>query len=705
MSSQQSLDSLFNPRSIAVIGATPRRGTIGNELLHNIVRFGFTGVLFPINPKHKSIHSIKAYPSVLDVPDPVDLAVIIVPKEHVIAVAKECGEKGVKSLLIISAGFREIGGEGIKREEELARLKDEYGFRIIGPNCMGVINTKADVRLNATFAPTQPDGGAFAFMTQSGALGVAILQAVKKLNLGLSYFVSVGNKVDVAANDLLEYWADDPDTRVIGLYLESFGDPRRFTQLSRRVTRKKPVLVVKSGRTAAGARAASSHTGHLAGLEIAVDALLHQCGVIRVPTIEAMMDLVLAFTKNPIPQGDRIAVVTNAGGPGIMATDALVNEGLRLAELGAGTQESLRAILPAESSVRNPVDMIASAGPPEYTRVLDLVLADEGVDTAIVIFVPPIMIEPLDVAASIAGVTQRHRKPVFSVLMAEDAFYDELPRRVPDAPPMYRFPESAARAIAEMGRYRRWCERPEGTVGAFDVDKTAIERIITGSVESDGGYLGPADVNSILEAYGFPVCKIALVPVEGDIEAAAGRVGYPLVLKAHGPSIVHKSDFGGVETDIGDARALDAARARMLDKLKTAGMLERVDGLLVQEMARSGKEVIIGMATDAKFGPLLMFGMGGKYVEILKDITFRVMPVTDLDAWEMVKGIRSYPLLEGIRGDERVDIEFIVQGIQRLAQLVTDWPQIAEIDMNPVIVVPEAGKSRVVDARIRIAAP
>ncbi|UCG52477.1 MAG: acetate--CoA ligase family protein [Candidatus Latescibacterota bacterium] len=700
---RQTLDAVFKPKSIAVIGATPKRGTIGHQLLQNIFQFGFSGIVFPVNPKYESIHSIKCYPSVSSIPDPVDLAFIVIPKESVAQVAEECGEKGVGGLVILSAGFKEVGGDGLKREEELSELQRKYGFRIIGPNCMGILNTAPSVRLNGTFAPTEPESGSLAFMTQSGALGVAILLAVKKRNLGVSYFVSVGNRVDVSGDDLLEYWAADERSNVIGLYLESFGDPRRFTNLSKEITRHKPIIVVKSGRTAAGSRAASSHTGQLAGLDIAVDALLHQCGVIRVSTLEEMMDLVLALTKNPVPKGDRVCILTNAGGPAIMATDAVVNEGLTMAKLTGATRKKLAGFLPEESSLRNPVDMIASAGPDEYGKAMEVILEDKGVDTVIVIFVPPMLVEPREVMKQVAEASSHHKKPVYCVLMAEDHYYDEIPRQFKNAPPLYRFPESAVRAISAVNGYRIWCERPEGNITTFPCEDPAIENIINDQRQSGGGYLSPVDVNRVLRAYGFPLCNVELVPTDGDVVVAAEKIGYPLVLKVHGEDIIHKSDVGGVIVDIPDERQLLGAKAQMDRSLADAGVTDRVEGFLVQEVAKSGKEVILGMTMDETFGPLLMFGMGGKYVEVLKDIAFRVMPVTDVDAIEMIKGIRSYPLLEGVRGEERVDIDFIVESIQRLAQMVNDIPAIVELDMNPVIVTADRGACRVVDSRIRVA--
>jgi acyl-CoA synthetase (NDP forming) len=634
----------------------------------------------------------------------VDLAIIIVPKEHVLMVVEDCGRKGVKGLVIISAGFKEVGGDGIEREERLIAIARKYGMRVVGPNCMGVIAAAPDVRMNATFAPCTPHSGNFAFMTQSGALGVAIILAARKLNLGLSYFASVGNKVDISANDLLEYWEHDERTGVIALYLESFGNPGRFTELSKRISKKKPIVVVKSGTSAAGARAASSHTGSLAGLEVAVDALLHQCGVLRVSTIEQMIDLVQGLSKAPLPAGDRIGIVTNAGGPAIMAADSVESHGLTIAELGEETRERLAAILPPEASVGNPVDMIASAGAKEYQDCLEIVLADAGVDLVIAIFVPPLMIEPIEVMQRVTEVGRKYEKPVLSVLMAEEDDFESIPFKVEDAVPYYRFPEAAVQVAAAMNRYRDWRSIPAGKVRTFSVEKKRALDIAQAKSEGGGGYLAPDEVQAVLSAYGFPMCRHVVVPVDGDLEKAAGEVGFPVVLKVDGEKIVHKSDIGGVEVGIEDGKTLLEARRRMDAGLQAAGMYENVSGFLVQEMAESGKEVILGMSQDPKFGPLIMFGMGGKYVEIIRDVSFGVMPVTDIDAVGMVKAIKSYPLLEGVRGDVGVDIDFIVESIQRLAQLVGDIDLICELDMNPVVVTPNRERCRVVDARIRIRA-
>ncbi|MCI0451788.1 MAG: acetate--CoA ligase family protein [Candidatus Latescibacteria bacterium] len=698
-----SLDAIFKPRSIAVIGATPRPRSIGREILNNLFANEFNGKIFPVNPKYEYIHSTKAYPSVTNIPDPVDLAVIVVPAPLVLGVVEECAKKGVKGLVIITAGFREIGPEGAKLEDAIIDVAKRHGMRMIGPNCMGVIDATPDVRMNATFSPGVPPTGTVAFMTQSGALGVAILLAVQKLGLGFSYFASVGNKADVGAMDLLEYWENDAHTQLIAMYLESFGDPRRFTELSKRISKTKPIVVVKSGTSAAGARAASSHTGSLAGLEVASEALLQQCGVNRVSSIEEMIHVVAGFVGAPMPRGNRLCIVTNAGGPGIMAVDAADGHGLQIAALSEKTRAAMRKVLPAEASVDNPVDMVAGAGPDQYERVLDLVLADDSVDVTIAIFVPPLMIEPLEVMRRITRVARAHEKPVYSVLMAEESYYERIPREVPDAVPIFRFPEDAVKVAEHTNRYRLWRARPAGTVRTFPVDTARALSLVERKAKAGGGYLAPEDTHAVLGAYGFPTVGHAVVPIDGDLRAAARSLAFPVVLKVVGEKIVHKSDVGGVMLGIRNEKALELARETMRASLSKAGVLTHATGYLVQEMAgdSNGKEVILGVAQDPKFGPLLMCGMGGRYVEILRDVAFRVLPITDLDAHDMVRSFRSFPLLEGVRGEPRVDVEFVEELILRLAQLVDEIPGIQELDMNPVIVTPTRAGCRVVDARIR----
>lgn len=703
------LDAIFKPRSIAVIGATPRPGSIGRQILVNLFAYEFNGKIFPVNPRYEYIHSTKAYASVEDIPDAVDLAVIVVPAPAVLEAVEQCAKKGVKGLVIITAGFKETGPEGAKREQAIVDIVRKHGMRLVGPNCMGVLDATPDVRMNATFSPGHPPAGGISFMSQSGALGVAILLATERLNLGFAYFASVGNKADVSGNDLLEFWENDPHTRIITMYLESFGNPRKFTELATRISKQKPIVIVKSGTSAAGARAASSHTGSLAGTEAAADALLRQVGVLRVSSIEEMINLLQGLTGTSMPKGNRLCIVTNAGGPAIMAADAADGHGLTMAALHDETKKAMRALLPAEASVENPVDMIASAGPDKYEAILALALADPNVDLVISIFVPPLIVEPLEVMRRITRVARQGGKPVLSVLMAEESYYERIPREIPDAVPFYRYPEDAVKVAEHMNRHRLWRERPAGTTPVFSADTAKARALVEARRRSGGGYLSPSDTHALLEAYGFPIVKQTVVPLNGDLVAAAKPLAFPVVLKVVGEKIVHKSDVGGVIVGIETADALEAARATMEASLKAAGVLADASGFLVQEMvtepeanSESRQEVILGVAHDPKFGPLVMFGMGGRYVEILRDVVFRVLPMTDLDAHEMVRGIRAFPLLEGVRGEKRVDIEFIEELILRLAQLVREVDGIAELDFNPVIVSSNHALCRVVDARVRI---
>jgi acetyl coenzyme A synthetase (ADP forming)-like protein len=704
---REGLRPIFSPESVAVIGASRERDSIGFAIVHNLVSAELAGALYPVNPHAGSIHSLKCYPSVLDVPDPVDLAIVSVPKKLVRKVVEECLEKGVQGLVVITAGFSETGEEGAALEREIRDLVREHRVRMIGPNCMGVINTDPEVRLNATFAPVPARPGSIGFVSQSGALGVAILNVAQELGVGLTQFVSMGNKADVSGNDLLEYWEEDERTRVIAMYLESFGNPRHFTEIAKRVGRKKPILVVKSGRTSEGARAASSHTGAIAGADVTVSAFLDQCGVVRANTIEELFDLAVALDRCPLAKGNRVAIVTNAGGPAIMATDACVNMGLRMAELSDATQETLRSFLPPAASVANPVDMIASATPTQYARSLETVLADPGVDLAMVINVTPLMSDPRDVLREVAAVASGGDVPVLAVMMASEDFYEEIKGRE-DLPPVYRFPEPAARVLAQLVRYGAWRQRPaDEAPPELPVDDEAVAEILAAQDPDEAeGYLPPDKAFRVLELYGIPV--VPWKYAEGDsAEAAAERavelaaeLSYPLVVKAHGPAIIHKSDLGAVAVGLEDEAALSRTLEEMAGSLDEAGVA--VEGFLVQEMATEGHEVIFGISTDPRFGPLLMFGLGGRYVEVFRDVRFGVTPLTPHEAEEMVRGIRGVKLLEGVRGDEAADFGVLTDVLQRLAQLATRHPSLKELDINPFFAAPDASTAVAADVRIRV---
>jgi acetyl coenzyme A synthetase (ADP forming)-like protein len=697
------LDAIFAPRTIAVIGASRRPGSIGFALLHNLVSNQFDGIIFPVNPHARAIHSLRCYASVADIPDAIDLAVVMVPRDAVQGVVEQCLARGVRGLVVITAGFAETGPEGAAIEQRLRETVRAAGARMIGPNCMGVINTAAGVSLNATFAPTPARAGGLGFVSQSGALGVAILNVMQDLDIGLTQFVSMGNKADVSGNDLLEHWEDDPATRVIAMYLESFGNPRRFTEIAKRVARKKPILVVKSGRTAEGARAATSHTGAIAGADVTVSALLEQCGVLRADTIEELFDIARALARSPLPAGHRVGIVTNAGGPAIMATDACINLGLRMAQLQPATIGGLRGFLPVEASFGNPVDMIASASAESYGRTLSAVLDDPGVDLAMVINVTPLLANPIDVMHAIAAAARERAKPTLAVMMATDEFYEEIKLRR-DLPPVYRFPESAARALAMLARYAAWRRRPLAEAPpAFAADDGAVAALLDRAGED--GQLGPAEAFQVLALYGIPVAAWRLVPAgvareDVAVMAAAAEIGYPVVLKAVAPGLVHKSEAQAVRVDLRSAAELAEAAAEMRRGVAAAG--HRLSGFLVQEMARGGHEVIFGVTTDPRFGPLLMFGLGGKYVEVFEDVRFGVLPLDAYEAGEMVRGIRGIKLLTGVRGEAGADLELLCEVLLRLAQLVTRHPRIAELDVNPFLAAPARQAAKAVDVRIRV---
>jgi acetyltransferase len=682
-----------------VIGASRRRQTIGREILANLVGFEFQGPVYPVNPKAKAIHSIRCYPSISAVPAPVDLAVVTVAKDEVLRVVTACGKKGVRGLIVITAGFKEVGKDGAALEAKLKAKLARYGMRMVGPNCMGVVNTEDGVRLNATFAATPPVRGNVGFVSQSGALGEAILADAVENGLGVAMFVSMGNKTDVSGNDLLEYWEDNPDVQAILMYLESFGNPRRFTTIARRVTRKKPIVAVKAGRTAQGARAASSHTGSIVGWDVASDTLLEQCGVLRVSSMEEMFTLAQALANQPVPRGDRIAIVTNAGGPGILCTDALIGAGLTLAELAQGTRRALAKALPPEAAVENPVDMIASADASRYRAALAQVVKDPGVDGVVAIFVSPIMIDAYEVAVAIADAAGG-RKPVLSVFMGKQRSDEGIAwlrqRRVP----VYRFPEDAAAAMAGLARYRVLRDRPAGKAVTFVSDPRRARRAIAAARRAGRTMLSSREASEVLAAYGLKMVPSRLTSSVAEATKAAGALGYPVVLKAASEKIVHKSDQGGVKLDLRNASEVARAFQDLVSRLRSKDRGLKVE---VQKMIAGGRETILGMTRDPQFGPVLMFGLGGIFVEVMRDVSVGVHPLTDVNARAMIERIKGYPLLAGARGEKRVDLGFLEESLLRLSQLTGDLEdELAEIDLNPLIVTPSRKSSFIVDARIAL---
>ena len=696
-----SLDCIFRPKSIAVIGASQTPGKIGHEIVHNLVTAEFNGKVFPINPKADVIHSIKTYPTVEDVPDEVEMAIVTVPKKIAPAVIEQCVRKKVKGLVVITAGFKETGEAGAKVEVEITRLVRASGMRMVGPNCMGVVNTDPDVRMNASFTRTYPRTGKTAFISQSGALGEAILDYSVETGLGLSKFISLGNRADVTSNDTMEYLTNDPSVELVLLYLESFGNPVNFSRIARELSRTKPIIAVKSGRTAAGARAASSHTGSLAGMDIAVDALFEQCGVLRANTIEEVFDMAKAFVGQPRPAGPRVAILTNGGGPGILATDALSTRSLEMASFSPKTLKALSGFLSEDAAVVNPVDMTGSGSPDDFGKALDIMLKDPGVDSALVIVVMPAFLDAKAVARSIIETRKNYpKKLVLACFMtgAEDETGALKVLRDSDIP-VYTYPESAAIALEGLERYRQWRLRPQGQIKSFKVKKEPVAAVLESARNTGRKLLSVAESQQILTAYGIDVAASATVEDEEGALAFAKKHGYPVVLKILSSKISHKSDRGGVALDIRDEEKLRSEFRR----IRGAFSRDEVEAILIQEMIEGEIETIIGMTYDPTFGPLVMFGLGGIYVEVLQDVSFKMHPISDLDADDMVKSIKGYKLLTGYRGKEPADIEKIKDTLLRISQLAGDFPQVQSLEMNPFFVSGVSGCTCAVDARILLA--
>ena len=694
------LDALFRPRAVAVIGASRDRRSVGGSILHNLLTFEFQGQVFPVNPKASVVHSLKCYATVDDIPDPVDLAVLAVPKPHVLGVLDSCGRKGVGAVVIITAGFKEIGEAGLSLEREVVRIVKHHGMRLVGPNCMGVINMDPAVRLQASFSATEPLTGPIAFSSQSGALGEAILALMRDRGLGLSMFVSLGNKADVSGNDLLEYWEQDPNTRVILMYLESFGNPQRFLEIAQRVSKKKPVIAVKSGRTAAGARAAASHTGSLAGADNAVESLFTQAGVIRAAGIEELFIYASAFASQPMPAGTRVAIVTNSGGPAILATDACIELGLQIPTLSDETQARIRAAVAPEASVANPVDMIATAAGPQYEAAMRAAAGDPNVDAIIAIFTSLEMIDGPAVAHGIIRGAQGCGKPVLVCFMGSVRSREAVDLMRDAGLAVYTFPEDAARALAAMVRHGRWVQRPAGVRRTFDdIDGGSIQRIVR-AVRAEGRtQLTLAEAQDLLAFAGIPVLPWREASSREEAIGAAEALGYPVVAKVSSAAIIHKSEVGGVRVGLESAEAVGLAFDEII------GVARRQDPharLVVQRQATQGSEVILGATRDAKFGPLLMFGLGGIFVEIMKDVVFRVHPLSDADAQEMIHAVKGFPLLDGARGRPKADLVTLEAIILRIDRLMAVCPDIGELDINPLFAAPTGGATAAADARIRL---
>jgi acyl-CoA synthetase (NDP forming) len=657
------------------------------------------GPVYPVNPRAEHVASVKAYPTVLDIAGPVDLAVIAVPAAAVLDAVSQCAAKGVAGLVVLSAGFSEVGAAAAQAEvRDVARRN---GMRLVGPNCVGVVNTA--VGLDATFSAYAPSAGRIAMQSQSGAVGIAILERSARMGLGVSSFVSVGNKADVSGNDLLQYWDDDPATDVVLLYLESFGNPHKFARIARRVSRRKPIVAVKSGRSTAGVRAASSHTAAMASPDIAVDALFRQAGVIRVDTFDELFDMALVLGSQPLPKGNRVAIVGNSGGPGVLATDACVSAGLEVPQLSAATQAALRKVVDPIASVANPVDLVASATAGVYEEALHIVLADDTVDAVIVICTPTFAASPPRVGDVLRRMSAETNKPVLGCFLAWPNLTPLLRRgdghQTGGDVPSFASPEPAARALARAASYATWRARPHGTVARLDGfdaarARTVVEAFLDRSPE--GGWLSADEINEVLTATGVRTVASASVNDPEHAVRAAAQLGFPVALKAAGPSLLHKSDVGGVRLGLTSEDDVAEAYRTMSDRLGG-----HMTNATVQQMAEPGVETIVGVVHHPLFGVLLMFGMGGIATELLDDRSFRILPVTDLDASELVRSLRASPLLFGYRGTPPVAVTALEDVLQRVARLAAEIPSLAELDINPLIV--SATGVVAVDARARVA--
>lgn len=694
-----SMKVFFEPHSVAVVGAG-RMGSAGWRIFNNLLTRGFQGVAYPVSARADHVCAVKCFPRIIDIPDDIELAIICVPAAATLGVVDDCIAKGVRGIICVTSGFAESGPEGRQIEQLMLEKVRKAGIRLIGPNCMGVINAAPAVSLNASFAPSHPRSGRIAMSTQSGALGMAILSYVEKLNIGISSFASIGNKPDVSGNDLIQYWEEDPRTDVILLYLESFGNPRRFSTIARRVSRMKPIVAVKSGRTGAGARAASSHSASLASTDYAVDALLRQTGIIRTDTLEEMFDVAALLAHQPIPAGRRVAVLTNGGGPGILAADALEARGLVLPSLADATVRELRSFLPRGASVANPVDIV-SAAPDNYGRALKALLSDASVDAVIVICIPLDAHEIPAVAAEIADVSRKfENKTVLANLMTNQGVPHEL-RNVPN----YTFPESAASALARAVHYGEWLRRPVGQPPAFEgVDQARVREVIDVALARGDGWLHASEINDLLAAVGIASAAERSVALDQEaVLEAATEIGYPVVLKAIGPGLRHKTEVGGVCLNLAGPEDLVAAYAGLRVRLG-----DRMSGALVQRMIPEGVEVIVGASLDPMFGPLLMYGTGGVEVELIKDVAFALHPVTEIEVEEMLGRVKGTALLRGWRGSPQADEAAVREVLLRLSVLIELCPEIQELDINPLKVQflregnPEHTGAIAVDARVRI---
>ena len=714
----EGLDALFNPSSVAVVGASSSPGKVGHDIFVNILKGGFTGTLYPVNPKAKSIASVRAYPDIQDIPDSIDLAIIILPPRFAETAIAHAIEKGVKAVVIVSAGFKEVGGEGLEIERRIVKMCRDAGVRVVGPNCLGVINPNADVRLNASFSSRMPSAGNISFISQSGALCTAVLDFAADKDFGFSKFVSIGNKADVDELDLLRYFHADPETEVIMLYIEELQRGPEFIEAVKEITggdRPTPVLAIKSGRTSAGAQAAASHTGSLAGSESVYDAIFTQSGIIRVESINELFDFGTAFAyknenalgkmRRKVPLGNRVAIVTNAGGPGIVATDMTVSSGLELATFSEDTVDVLKSHLPETANFNNPVDVIGDAAQDRYENALTAVIRDEGVDGALVILTPQSMTNAIGTAEAIVRIARRSHKPILCCFMGIIDVSAGVKYLQENGVPVYRFPESAAKTFGALYRYSRWLNRQELAPFSVKHDKQRAAEIIADALAQGKTYLGEIGGTELLKCYGFNVLPTVLTTSAEMAGDEAEKMGFPVVMKIVSPQIIHKSDAGGVIVGPDSRETVMTAYQKIVDNARAYSPDAEITGVLIQRLAPKGHEVILGMTRYPIFGPLIMFGIGGIFVEVFQDVAFRLAPLTRNGARNMVRSIKGHKLLCGYRGEPKTDIATIERMLVGLSNLVVDHPQIKELDINPLLVHPEGEGVTVADCRFILEMP
>jgi acetyltransferase len=707
------LEAIFSPRSVAVLGASTTKGKVGYDIFANIIKGGFTGTLYPVNPTANAILSNKAYKSILDIPEAVDLAIVILPPRSALAAIDEVIEKGVKGVVIVSAGFREVGGEGREIEDQIVAQCRAAGVRLVGPNCLGVINPIDSVRLNASFSKRMPQPGNISFISQSGALCTSVLDFAADRDFGFSKFISIGNKADVDELDLLRYLHDDIDTDVIMIYLEELRRGRDFIDAVKEITsgiRPTPILAIKSGRTSAGAQAAASHTGALAGSEAIYDAIFKQAGIIRCNTIDELFDFASAFAFKKrsllgkhirkIPGGNRVAIVTNAGGPGIIATDMTMSAGLELARFNPDTIEALASHLPATANIHNPVDVIGDAPYERYEKALSAVIRDENVDGALVILTPQSMTNALETAKAIVQIAQRSQKPILSCFMGVVDVSQGVKYLQEYGYPVYPFPENAANAFAALYRFSRWVNRQQMAPLLLSHDKARADQIIQTCLSAGKTKLGELEGTELLACYSFPVLPTRLCTSEDEAAATAREIGLPVVMKIVSPQILHKSDAGGVMVGLKTEDEVRAAFGRIMANAAQYDPRAEITGVLVVKHAPEGEEIILGANRYPLFGPLLMFGLGGIFVEVFKDVEFRLAPINRNEGRRMIRSIKGYKILQGYRGKPAVDLQTLERLLVSLSDLMMNHPQIKEIDINPLLAHAEGHGATVADCRI-----